>query len=74
MAQVKLNIEALRALRETSGDTQLSLAERAGISEVAYWRIENGISNPRPRTVASLAEALSVPVGAITKSEATAGR
>lgn len=69
---MKLNVEALRALRETSGDTQLSLAGRAGISEVAYWRIENGISDPRPRTVVKLAEALGVPVGAISHSERVA--
>lgn len=66
---MKLNTEALRALRETSGDTQGSLAERAGISEVAYWRIENGIAVPRAKTIVKLAEALSVPVGAITQAE-----
>lgn len=73
MAHMKLNVEALRALRETSGDTQLSLAERAGISEVAYWRIENGIAVPRPRTVTKLAEALGVPVGAISTTEQKVG-
>lgn len=69
---MKLNVEALRAIRETSGDTQLSLAERAGISEVAYWRIENGLSDPRPRTVVSIAEALGVPVGAIANEQKAA--
>jgi transcriptional regulator with XRE-family HTH domain len=63
---MQLNINALRALRETSGDTQESLAERAGISEVAYWRIENGVSDPRSNTVKKLADALGVPVGAIS--------
>jgi DNA-binding XRE family transcriptional regulator len=66
---MKLNVKALKALRETSGDTQMSLAQRAGISEVAYWRIENGISEPRPRTAVKLAEALGVPVGAIYTAE-----
>lgn len=69
MAHMKLNVVALRALRETGGDSQESLAARAGISEVAYWRIENGISNPRPATVAGIAEALGVPVGALTTAE-----
>lgn len=69
---MQLNTEALKALRQTSGDTQMSLAERAGISEVAYWRIENGISDPRPRTVVRLAEALGVPVGALSTSERAA--
>ena len=72
MAHMKLNVEALKALRETSGDTQMSVAQRAGISEVAYWRIENGIADPRPRTVVKLAEALGVPVGAISYAEQVA--
>lgn len=72
MAHMKLNAAALRALRETSGDTQSSLAERAGISEVAYWRIENGIASPRSRTIVKLAEALGVPVGAISQAEQVA--
>jgi transcriptional regulator with XRE-family HTH domain len=69
---MKLNLEALKALREGSGETQRSLAERAGISEVAYWRIENNIAEPRPRTAVSLAEALGVPVDAITASQKVA--
>lgn len=69
MARMKVNVVALRALRETGGDSQESLAARAGISEVAYWRIENGISNPRPGTVTSIAVALGVPVGAIADAE-----
>lgn len=66
MAHMKLNLEALKALRQTGGDSQESLAARAGISEVAYWRIENGIAEPRDATVKKLADALSVPVGAIS--------
>lgn len=66
---MQLNIDALRALRLSGGDTQMSLAERAGISEVAYWRIENGVSDPRTKTIQKLADALSVPVGAITHTD-----
>lgn len=67
---MQLNIEALKALRLAGGDTQETLAERAGISENAYLAIEQGKAQPRVTTITKLAEALSVPVGAITQAEA----
>ena len=63
---MQINPEALKALRETGGDTQKSLCERAGISVVALYRIESGIASPRPRTIQRLADALGVSVAAIT--------
>jgi transcriptional regulator with XRE-family HTH domain len=63
---MQINAQALKALRQTGGDSQKSLAGRAGISVVALYRIENRIANPRPKTIQKLADALSVPVGAIT--------
>lgn len=66
---MKLNAEALKALRLAGGDSQKTLAERVGISENAYLAIEQGKSQPRPSTLTRLAEALSVPVGAITTPE-----
>lgn len=66
---MKLNVDALRALRLAGGESQRSLAERAGISYVAYWAIESERSSPRASTIVKLAEALSVPVGAITQVE-----
>lgn len=66
---MRINHEALKALRETGGDTQKTLSERAGISVVALYRIENGTANPRPHTIQCLADALGVPVGALTYIE-----
>jgi transcriptional regulator with XRE-family HTH domain len=66
---MQLNTEALKAIRTTGGDSQRSLAERAGISEYALSQIERGKSQPRPATVKKLAAALGVPVGAIAQAE-----
>lgn len=61
-----LNIEALKAIRKAGGDSQESLAARAGITEKALNVIEQGKAIPRVSTIRKLADALSVPVGAIT--------
>lgn len=66
---MQLNTEALKALRTTGGDSQKSLAERAGISEYALNQIELGRSKPRDSTIKKIADALSVPVGAISYAE-----
>lgn len=70
---MQLNTEALKALRTTSGDSQRSLAERAGISEYALNQIELGKSQPRDSTIKKLADALGHPVGAIACVEQKAG-
>jgi transcriptional regulator with XRE-family HTH domain len=69
---MQLNTEALKALRESSGDTQVSLASRAGISEQALNAIEQGKAKPRPKTIQKLADALGVPVGALAYAEQAA--
>lgn len=71
LAHMQLNIEALKALRETSGDSQKSLAVRAGISEYALNLIEVGKSKPRNSTIKKLADALGVSVGAIAAVDQT---
>jgi transcriptional regulator with XRE-family HTH domain len=63
---MQLNTEALKALRESSGDTQASLALRAGISMQALNSLEQGKSKPRPKTIQKLADALGVPIAAIS--------
>jgi transcriptional regulator with XRE-family HTH domain len=70
---VKVNRIALIAFRRTGGDTRGSLAKRAGITEEALRLIENGeTQRPRPGTIRALADALSVPVGAITTPDTRA--
>lgn len=64
-----MNIEALKAIRKTGGDSQETLAKRAGISETALNHIEQGKTRPHVSTVKKIADALSVPVGAITVPE-----
>lgn len=50
----------LRKLREEAGLSQGSLAELAGISLMAVYRIEAEARWPRPATLAALAKALGV--------------
>jgi len=52
----------LRRLRDEHGLSQAELAERAGISRVAYRSIETGASAPRASTLSSLAEVLDVKI------------
>jgi transcriptional regulator with XRE-family HTH domain len=66
-----LNPEALVALRKAGGDSQKTLAERAGLSEKSLNLIEQGKTHPRVSTLKKLADALSVPLGAITVPEQT---
>lgn len=69
VAHMQLNTEALKALRQTGGDSQKTLAARAGISEYALNLIELGKSKPRDSTIKKLADALGVPVGALAYAE-----
>ena len=50
----------LRRLRDEKGLSQGELAERAGISRVAYRNIETGTAEPRTATLTRLAEVLRV--------------
>lgn len=71
-----INRYALQALREKDGQTRAQLAERAGISPQYYGEIENGrrACRRRPDIVKSIAEALDVPVSAITCAHSDAAR
>ena len=53
----------LRRHRRRVGFTQAALADRAGISRVAYRNLETGVSEPRTTTLQKLAEALHVNIG-----------
>jgi len=52
----------LRRLRKAKNITQTVLAEKAGLSRVAYRNIETGKSVPRVRTLEAIASALGVPL------------
>lgn len=52
----------LRRLRDEKGLTQAEVAEKAGISRVAYRNIETGAALPREGTVTNLAAALGAKV------------
>jgi Zn-dependent peptidase ImmA (M78 family)/DNA-binding XRE family transcriptional regulator len=52
----------LRRLRDEKGLTQGQVAEKAGISRVAYRNIETGAAEPREGTLTRLADALGVKI------------
>lgn len=72
---MKVNFEALKALRLASGESQESLATRAGVSEQALNRIERGRSlQPRVGTLKKLSVALGVPISEFVVAESPAER
>lgn len=52
----------LRARRAAVDLSQLAVAERLGIPEKRYWRIENGYDLPNDRECVDLAKLLKVDV------------
>jgi DNA-binding XRE family transcriptional regulator len=61
--------QRIRSIRESSGMTQLELAEAAGIGRVTELRIENGEQSPRYDTLAAIARALKCSLVDIITSE-----
>jgi len=57
----------LRRFRKLNNYSQQQLAEKAGISRVAYRNIETGDSEPRPSNLNALASALGVSVFDLTE-------
>ena len=57
----------LRRLRKLNNYSQQELAEKAGISRVAYRNIETGDSEPRSSNLNALAEALGISVFDLTE-------
>ncbi|MDP8236751.1 MAG: helix-turn-helix transcriptional regulator, partial [Candidatus Erginobacter occultus] len=57
----------LRRFRKLKNYSQQQLAEKAGISRVAYRNIETGDSEPRPSNLNALASALGVSVFDLTE-------
>jgi transcriptional regulator with XRE-family HTH domain len=50
----------LRSLRATVALSQMAVAERVGIPEKRYWRIENGYDDPSESEIVALAKVLKV--------------
>lgn len=60
---MKFNVDALRTARVSAGLSRYSLANAAGLSVDAVYRIEDGrTKNPRWETVQRLADAAGVDV------------
>ena len=55
----------LREIRETQGMSQRWLADLAGITQAALFRLETGETDPRLSTLRQIAKALGVTVGEI---------
>ena len=62
---MRINPDALRAIRERSGLSQTALSTISGISQGHISQLESGQRRSRPETVHRLAAALGVPVGAL---------
>jgi transcriptional regulator with XRE-family HTH domain len=67
---MQINPDALRAIREKDGLSQEALAKAAGLTQPHISQIESGVRSPWPSTVKKLAEALRVPVSALTAVDA----
>jgi len=73
MRGVKVNPEALRAIREKDGHPQLSLAKKSGVSQNRISELEGDEPQIiRPPTARALADALGVPMSAFLLAEAPA--
>jgi transcriptional regulator with XRE-family HTH domain len=59
--------QAIRRVREKTGETQEAVAQRAGIAIPTLSMIEGGNSNPTWATVRDIAAALSVSMGDLAK-------
>jgi transcriptional regulator with XRE-family HTH domain len=64
--QRRTNGASIRAIRDPLGIPQHELAARAGISRSHMNKIEQGVEQPSPATVRKIADALGVPLEAIT--------
>lgn len=71
MTPVKLNTEALIALRERSGMSKSELGRAAGIDRTLVHRIENGERHATDDVIVKLAAGLKVSVPAILSDPAS---
>lgn len=69
---MRLNGEAVRALRERSGLTITQLAEATAIDRANLSRLEAGKRYGTPQQIKAIADALQVPITAIAHGESAA--
>ncbi|HEY7824271.1 MAG TPA: helix-turn-helix transcriptional regulator [Acidimicrobiia bacterium] len=69
MQRTAANGAAIRAIRVRSQRSLRSVAEDAGVSFSHLAGIERGESSPTLRVLEAIAEALDVPVSAITRDQ-----
>lgn len=67
---MKLNTEALKAIRERTGQSQSQTARLAGIDRANYAHIEAGRRKGTDAQIVAVAVALKVPVTALINAEA----
>lgn len=61
-----INAAALASIRQLNGLSQAELARRSGVSQGYISELESGTkSQSGPATIKKLADALSVPIGAL---------
>lgn len=60
----------LKELREENVLSQRELAQRAGLTQMTVWRLENGYKDAHPQTIRKLAGVLGVkPKELVNKGE-----
>ncbi|MBA2783733.1 MAG: helix-turn-helix transcriptional regulator [Rubrobacteraceae bacterium] len=69
LADVKIDGEKVRAVRERAFLSKRELAEMAGLDRSTVGRIEDGVTEVYPRTIRMIAEALSVDPASLTPQE-----
>lgn len=62
---MKINREALIALRELNGLSGAGLARKTGLAQSHMWNIETGRRDPSPEAAKKIADALGVSIAAI---------
>jgi transcriptional regulator with XRE-family HTH domain len=72
---MRINVVALRTLRELAGLSQAELSRQSGIRQGHISNIESGQKTPRPETVRRFAAVMGVPVAApVSRADRTTDR
>ncbi|MDP9455591.1 MAG: helix-turn-helix domain-containing protein [Actinomycetota bacterium] len=57
---MEVDVEKLKELRRRQVLSMRELEERSGVSYNTIWRLENGLTEARPRTIRKLAKAFDI--------------